>query len=782
MRSRRAQSLQLLLEERNAMQAAMGELESSRQHYADLFDLAPIGYLALDRLGCIREINLTGAAMLGRKRSYLLGSPMMPMFDQAGRKKFLHHVGQLRRGQPRAITELSLTPRNGPPLIVQLISMNRPRDMATVGEFPSVLFDLTARKRAEAALQQSEQRLRLALAAGRMGTWELDLDNGRMTIDETEARLLGLEFVPENFSEEKFFQLVHPDDRKSLQQKTRQLIRTGGDFQEEFRLAVRSEGAVRWIAAVAAVVRDGPNQPPRLHGVHFDITRRKVAADSLRQNEHRLRMILNTALDGIVTIDAKGAIADWNAEAQRIFGWTKAEALGKNFATTITTPRNSRELNRNFRQHARTGLSSMLNRRVEITALHRDGNEFPAELSITPSIVDEQVWFTAFLRDITERRRTEGDLRKAHEELERRVEERTSELIQTNTVLQAEIEARRMAELARARLAAIVESSSDAILSTTLDGVILSWNHGAERLFGYSSREVAGRSVSMLVPLDRVGEWEQVRHHVESGDAAESFETIRLRKDGSGIEVSMTLSPITDEAGRVAGYSAIMRDISERKRMAAEILRVSEREQRRVAEDLHDGVGQQLAGLSCLSDALKKDLAKHDSPETAAAARICVLQESLVTQVRGLARGLHPVALESEGLMSALNGLAARVTELFKTTCTFQCQLPVPIEDNSIAIHLYRIAQEAISNAIRHGRAQRIEIGLSATRHHVILSVRDDGLGIVDNEESRKGMGLRIMNYRAGMIGASIVVQRRAGRGTEMVCTVPRTVGGRKTE
>jgi PAS domain S-box-containing protein len=339
-----------------------------------------------------------------------------------------------------------------------------------------------------------------------------------------------------------------------------------------------------------------------------------------------------------------------------------------------------------------------------------------------------------------------------------------------------------MAELARARLAAIVESSSDAILSTTLDGVILSWNHGAERLFGYSSREVAGRSVSMLVPLDRVGEWEQVRHHVESGDAAESFETIRLRKDGSGIEVSMTLSPITDEAGRVAGYSAIMRDISERKRMAAEILRVSEREQRRVAEDLHDGVGQQLAGLSCLSDALKKDLAKHDSPETAAAARICVLQESLVTQVRGLARGLHPVALESEGLMSALNGLAARVTELFKTTCTFQCQLPVPIEDNSIAIHLYRIAQEAISNAIRHGRAQRIEIGLSATRHHVILSVRDDGLGIVDNEASRKGMGLRIMNYRAGMIGASIVVQRRAGRGTEMVCTVPRTVGGRKTE
>src|SRR5207249_9760276 len=99
-------------------------------------------------------------------------------------------------------------------------SMNRDHDTAPAVEFASVLFDITARKRSEDALRQSEQRLRLALAAGRMGAWELELDSGRLTIDEPEARLLGLEFVPENFTEEKFFQLVHPDDRKSLRQKT----------------------------------------------------------------------------------------------------------------------------------------------------------------------------------------------------------------------------------------------------------------------------------------------------------------------------------------------------------------------------------------------------------------------------------------------------------------------------------------------------------------------------------------------------------------------------------
>jgi signal transduction histidine kinase len=225
--------------------------------------------------------------------------------------------------------------------------------------------------------------------------------------------------------------------------------------------------------------------------------------------------------------------------------------------------------------------------------------------------------------------------------------------------------------------------------------------------------------------------------------------------------------------GKITGVSAIMRDLSERKRLEAEILEVSEREQYRIAEDLHDGVGQQLGGISCLSDVLKKNLEEQDSPEAAAASKISHLLTVAMAQTRSLARGLHPVAPEANGLMSALEDLAARISDLFKVPCTFECPRAVLIQDETASTHLYRIAQEAITNAIKHGQARRIEILLTATPDLIILKVRDNGSGISAIERDRKGLGLRIMNHRASMIDGSLVVQRNSLGGTDVVCTVP---------
>jgi signal transduction histidine kinase len=187
---------------------------------------------------------------------------------------------------------------------------------------------------------------------------------------------------------------------------------------------------------------------------------------------------------------------------------------------------------------------------------------------------------------------------------------------------------------------------------------------------------------------------------------------------------------------------------------------------------LHDGVGQQLGGISCLSDVLKKNLTEQGSPEAAAAAKISRLLTAAMAQTRSLARGLHPVAPEANGLMSALEDLTARVTDLFKVSCHFECQRAVLIEDNTMATHLYRIAQEAITNAIKHGRAQRIEIRLSSAPGRITLVVNDDGVGFKSDVRRQKGMGLRIMNHRAAMIGGTVVVQTKRGGGTEAVCTV----------
>src|SRR5262249_16349577 len=159
-------------------------------------------------------------------------------------------------------------------------------------------------------------------------------------------------------------------------------------------------------------------------------------------------------------------------------------------------------------------------------------------------------------------------------------------------------------------LAAIVESSTDAILSKNLDGVITTWNRGAERLFGYSVPEIVGQPISLLIPADRAVEEERQVEALMRGEMVETFETVRVHKNGRRFDASVTLSTIKGAAGILTGVSSIVRDISERKRLEAEVLQASEQEQQRISQDLHDGLGQELAGISCLSNILQKELGK----------------------------------------------------------------------------------------------------------------------------------------------------------------------------
>jgi len=216
----------------------------------------------------------------------------------------------------------------------------------------------------------------------------------------------------------------------------------------------------------------------------------------------------------------------------------------------------------------------------------------------------------------------------------------------------------------------------------------------------------------------------------------------------------------------------VARDITERKQLEAEVLQISEREQQRIGRDLHDGLGQLLSGTVHLTNVLQLELAEQALPEAAEALRILELLNQAVSETRSLARGLYPVPKEANGLMSALQDLASRTKELFKISCGFQCRKPVLIADNSVATHLYRIAQEAVANSLKHGRASHIHIVLTATRQRIVLTVRDDGIGLPPAPPVRRGMGIRIMQYRAGMIGGSLSIQQASPKGMAVVCTV----------
>jgi signal transduction histidine kinase len=214
-------------------------------------------------------------------------------------------------------------------------------------------------------------------------------------------------------------------------------------------------------------------------------------------------------------------------------------------------------------------------------------------------------------------------------------------------------------------------------------------------------------------------------------------------------------------------------DITERQRLEKAILEVSAREQRRIGEDLHDGLGQHLTGIAFMSKVLESKLSENSLPESTDAAKIVKLVNEAINKTRELSRGLLPVVSDAYGLMSALTRHAEEMQDLFRITCRFECGDPVLIYDVNVATHLYHIAREAVNNAIKHGQPSHVVIGLFVENGEGTLSIQDDGLGISDTLSNHVGMGLNIMNYRANMIGGSLDIRKNFTGGTSVVCQFP---------
>jgi signal transduction histidine kinase len=212
-----------------------------------------------------------------------------------------------------------------------------------------------------------------------------------------------------------------------------------------------------------------------------------------------------------------------------------------------------------------------------------------------------------------------------------------------------------------------------------------------------------------------------------------------------------------------------------------DLLQNSEREQRRIGQDLHDGLCQHLAGTAFLCETLHQELAEKDVTEAAKAQEIVDLIKEGILLSRRTAKGLDPVEIGAEGLMEALDEFATTTSSLFDVACRFECDSPVPIRDSAVAGNLFRIAQEAVRNAINHGRAVNILIALEADDDGIELRVEDDGIGIANTVKSSRGMGMTIMPRRAASIGASFDVSSRQTGGTVVRCLLPATGSVRMT-
>ncbi len=332
------------------------------------------------------------------------------------------------------------------------------------------------------------------------------------------------------------------------------------------------------------------------------------------------------------------------------------------------------------------------------------------------------------------------------------------------------------------RLRAVLNTAVDPIVTINSRGMIVDFNPAALRMFGYSESELVGQNVKMLMPSPYQDEHDQyLANYLATGQAkiiGIGREVIARRKDGSTFPIDLAVSEFRDGGGPM--FTGIIRDITDRKEIERHLIETRLDEQQRISYELHDGVGGLMTGIALLAKTTHIALDRARSPHAQLAKELVEHIGNAHEQLRHVAHGLAPIDVTPESLSDGLREMAARFST-GSVTCQFICDGPIAIHDSTTATQLYMIAQEAVGNAARHGKPSQITIRLTSDQGRGGLTILDDGTGYQQNPDGKAGLGLRTMQYRATLIGATVIVRSVKGKGTLVTCQFPNHQPGDET-
>jgi len=646
--------------------------------------------------------------------------------------------------------------------------------------------EIRERERAEKTLRESEERRSLAQRAGRVGVFDWDLTTQKVVWTAELEAIFG--FQPGGFegAYAGWAKHVVPDDLRRLEPLFAEWMRSDrANMEWEFRI-VRCDGELRWITACGEIIRDGTGRPLRLIGTNVDVTERKKAEADL----DRMRGILSEGqriahVGSFEYIVATGETV-WSDEEFRIYGLVPgprspsyAELMQKYFH-----PGDAGRVDKQFAATLQTGSVFECEHRI----VRPDGSVRDLYELARPcfDVSGKLVNYIGVTLDITDRKRVEKELAEGAEALQI-LHDIASMANQSQDPTQA------IASCLRRLTMYNGWNFGHALLPAADDSDVLIPTHffyhgGADRFSRFREATlgtrfrrgegIAGRVFASAkpvwindVPSDFAPSSAVIAQELGIRTAV-AFPVLVGEKVAAVLEFFSDRLVLPDEKTLdvMAGVGMQLGRVLERAKFQEHLLAIPEEIQRTIAQDLHDDVGQEMTGLGLKAKTLAEMLAGSKSPAARLAADMAATVDRTRTKVRAISHRLLPIELEEGLLAVAVGRLVAAVNDGSRTACTFDCADPAAVFDSRVATHLYRIAQEAVSNALRHAGARNIRLALEQQDGETVFRIEDDGGGLSSSVAQAGGMGLRTMQYRAGLIGGKLEVGPGPHGGTLILC------------